>query len=205
MKAPVQDQKYDIPSMCLLSDSMKTEYALILLSPGTFLYAYKYIVRNLPHSLKIFVPSLRPEFISDVFNLYMNLKDLLPVEWVFPESYEHYSFELGHIKDSSYMNPVDCKISISYIPNENVDHVYDIVVDNPDATNYFPMHLTEDQMVRLYADDNITYVHVPKSSTLYGGLTYNDAYNINPKFKRKMIPYAFTSSKEFAQYALQER
>ena len=119
-----------VPSMYLIMDEMKKEADLIILTPGALNRAYKYLLNLDAINIRLFVPSLRPEFISDIFNLYMSLVYIKPIMWVFPDKpfYPHIDFESGQIKQLNYINDHDSSISISYIKNENVDDVYDIIV-----------------------------------------------------------------------------
>lgn len=196
MKQPLQYPNVDNPSMYMVSDSLKHELDLILLTPGTFLHAYKFITSFNAKCVRLFLPSLRPEFISDVFNLYMLLKDKIPIKWVFPEDYDHYSFSFGHIKTAAYQNQFDPNLTITYVSNENVEKGYDIIVRSSDSTNYFSFYLTEKSARELCNNKDYTFIHVQKSSTLYGGLTYDEVLKLNHKYKRKLIPRDFTSVEE---------
>ena len=68
MKQPLQEPEIDIPSMYAVADSLKAELDLIILTPGSFLHAYNFIKEFGAKSVRLFTPSLRPEFISDIFN-----------------------------------------------------------------------------------------------------------------------------------------
>lgn len=196
LKQPLQYPDVDRPTMFMVSDSLRTELDLILLTPGTFLHAYKYILSFKPQMVMIFVPSLRPEFISDVFNLYMLLKDTMPIKCVFPHGYDHYDFDNGILKTDVYMNKFSRWISFRYEENENLDDVYDIVVNCENETNYFSMYMTEELAKSLYENDDINIINIPMSSTLYGGLNYTEVLKINRKYRTKFRPSEFSSIDE---------
>ena len=98
-KNPLQKPEIDRPTMFVAHDGLKREVDLILLNPGTFLHAYKYLTELGVINIRLFVPSLRPEFISDIFNLYMSKCIITPIKWVFPDRpfYRHTDFEDGQI------------------------------------------------------------------------------------------------------------
>jgi hypothetical protein len=200
MKQPLQKPDVDNPTMYMISDSLKHELDLILLTPGTFLHAYRFITSFNAKCVRLFLPSLRPEFISDVFNLYMLLKDNIPIQWVFPEEYPHYSFSSGQIKTDAYQNQFNPNLTITYIENDETENVYDIVVRTSDSTDYFSFYLTEKGARDLCNNKEYTLIHIPKSSTLYGGLTYDSVLKLNHKYKRKLVPQDFTSIEELYGY-----
>ena len=200
MKQPLQKPDVDNPTMYAVADSLKAELDLILLTPGSFLHAYNFIKQFGAKSVRLFTPSLRPEFISDIFNLYMILKDMIPIKWVFPKEYRHYDFTKGQLKTDSYVNTVNPQLSISYIENSEVSNVYDIVVRTKDGTHYFSFCLNEKKLVELYKNRSCTYIHLPKSSTLYGGLTYDEALKIDRKYKHKLEPHDFMSIEELYKF-----
>lgn len=200
MKQPLQEPEIDIPSMYAVADSLKAELDLIILTPGSFLHAYNFIKEFGAKSVRLFTPSLRPEFISDIFNLYMILKDRISIKWVFPKEYQHYDFTKGQIKEKTYINTVNPQLTISYIENNEISNVYDILVRSKNGTHYFSFYLTKNKLLELYKNKACTYIHIPKSSTLYGGLTYDTAIIINKKYKQKLNPYDFTSIEELYNY-----
>lgn len=200
MKQPLQKPDIDNPTMYAVADSRRAELDLILMTPGSFLHAYNFIKQFGAKSVRLFVPSLRPEFISDIFNLYMILKDVIPIKWVFPKEYRHYDFTKGQIKEETYVNTVNPQLTISYIENSEVSNLYDIVVRTKNGTHYFSFHLTEKRLLELFKNRTCTYIHLPKSSTLYGGLTYDEALKIDRKYKRKLEPHDFTSVEELYKF-----
>lgn len=209
MKQPIIQPELYAPSMYMLSDTNKQEMDLILLTPGTYNHAYQEIKNFNPISLRLFIPSLRPEFISDIFNLYMLYRDHMLIKWVFPDSYNHYDFSFGQIQTDSYQNQANTDLTIHYERNPNVDGVYDIIARSQDACNYFSFFLTEQKLSELMQDEHITFIHVAKSSTLYGGLTYDqilEAHRKHPSvFKRRIIANDFTSADELRLYMTARR
>ena len=108
-KLPFPNENIDvIPSMYLIVDGMKQEADLIILTPCAFNKAYKYLLNLDVINIRVFVPSMRPEFISDIFNIYMSLVNIKPIMWVFPDKpfYPHTDFESGQIKQSNYIKGV---------------------------------------------------------------------------------------------------
>ena len=200
MKQPLQKMEVDNPSMYAVADSLKTELDLILLTPGTFLHAYNYIKQFNPRKVCIFVPSMRPEFISDVFNLYMRMKNLIDISWVFPKDFPHYDFSKGQIKTDVYENSFNRTLTITYVKNEEVSNVYDIVVRSKGGTHFFSFCLTEDKLKSLFRSKKITVIHVPKSSTLYGGLNYDEIAKLNIRYTQKVDPHDFTSIEELYKF-----
>lgn len=200
MKQPLQQPDIDRPSMYIATDGLKQELDLILLTPGTFLHAYKYIASFNAVCVRLFFPTLRPEFISDVFNLYMLLKDKVAIKWVFPDIYDHVSFSEGEIKTSSYQNQFSSDTTITYIENTEIEGVYDIIVRTQMGTNYFSFYLDEKGARKLCNNSEYTLIHVPKSSTLYGGLTYDSIIQLNRSYRRKLVPYDFASVAELYEY-----
>ena len=197
MKQPLQKMDAFSPSMFALSDPSRVELCLIILTPGIFCHAYNFIKKNEAKIVKIFFPSLRPEFISDVMNLYMSLKDLMPVKWVFPETYNHYSFSMGHERCGVYIHPADPQISIEYIKKEKVDRLYDILVRCEEGQHYFSLHMTDEKCSELFYCKTCTFIHVPKSAPIYGGMCYDSLFSMNKRFARKLVPFDFTSLEEY--------
>lgn len=197
MKQPLQKSDVDRPTMFVVADSLKHQLCLILLTPCTYAHAYRFIQHSNVKSVRLFVPSLRPEFISDVLNLYVNLKDKVPIKWVFPERFNYYTFSLGQERTEVYFHPYNPQLSIEYIQNPNVDHVYDILVKSQNGTHYFSMYMTEQRFKELYYCREYTQIHLPKSSTIYGGMTYDMLFEMDKHFKRKMVPHDFASIEEY--------
>lgn len=202
-KTPLQKIEIDKPTMYLVCDKMKSEADLILLMPGSFLHAYTILKDLGVVNVRIFTPSLRPEFISDVFNLYMAFKSFLNIKWVFPELpfYEHVTFEDGQIRKANYINQKDSSISISYIKNENVEDVYDIVVRDGKVSRYFSQYLTAEKLYELFMDPTCSTIEVPYSTSLFGGLTYKKiSSKLRKKFLNKVRPHSFASIEEYDYY-----
>lgn len=197
MKQPLQKMETFSPSMFAISDSEKIELCLIILTPGAFCHAYNFIKQSKAKSVKIFFPSLRPEFISDIMNLYMSLKDVMPIKWVFPENYNHYSFSMGHEKCGIYIHPFDPMISIEYIKNSKVDRLYDFQIKCEEGIHYFSLYMTDEKCTELFYCKPCTFIHVSKSAPIYGGMSYDGLFDMNPKFKKKLVPFDFTSIEEY--------
>lgn len=196
---PIINHNKQTPTMFMLMDDAKDELDLILLTPGTFPWSYDEIKCINPKSVRLFVPTLREEFISDIFNLYTTLKSLMPVvKWVFPDKATHSTFYNGQIVSMSHVNEYNTQLSVSYIKNDNAANVYDLVVKNENGSHYFSLHLTEEKLIELHDDFNIDYIHITTSNSIYGGLTYLDMLNSeNTKYLDKLIPHSFSSMDEY--------
>ena len=200
MKQPLQNQSVDNPSIFIMSDSLKCELDMILLTPGCFLHAYNFIKSFQPKYVTLFVPSLRPEFISDIFNLYMTLKDRMPSNWVFPDEYPHFTFSQGHIKSFAYQNHFSPDITVTYIENAETERVYDLIVRSKHGTHYFSLCITENIVKELFYKKDFTFIHVPKSVTLYGGETFDSIVEKCVKYKRKLVPFDFESVEDYYRF-----
>ena len=200
MKQPIQQPEEYNPTMYMLSDLKRSEVDLVLLTPGSFLHAYKFLTTFNAKMVRLFVPSIRYEWISDIFNLYMLKKDKTVINWVFPKDIDHTDFSDGLIKTMNYMNLFDNNISISYVENENVDDVYDIIIRDDTDVKYFSQYLTKEKAEELYDNIEYTSIHVPYSSTMYGGLTYNEVLNIRSVYRTKYNPHSFISIDELEKY-----
>ena len=197
-RQPIQNPSKDKTAMfALMDDDKKIEMDLIMLTPGGFYHALKYIKEMNPQRVRLFVPTLREEYISDIFNLYNSLKSFIPVKWVFPVKSDHASFRDGQIISTSYTNEVDTKLSIRYVENKYIDGVYDIEVINKDGTHFFSQHLEEDDLESLLQSDAVNFIHLQASISTYGGITYSEAIKNKRKNQYKLIPYAFSSVEEY--------
>lgn len=201
MKQPLQHPDIDNPTMFILFDYHKTELDLILLSPGAFLHAYKAIKYLNPRSVKIFTPSDKVDFISDIFNLCHEVNKLMPIQWVFPKKNKNISlFQILQEKKSHYQNPYDDQISISYKENPNICGLYDIIARTRDVVNYFTFFISEEQLSELWFDKSCDLIHLAASSPIYGGLSYKEAVKINGKYRKCLVPNGFTSVDEFYEF-----
>lgn len=196
---PILNYESQTPTMFVLADDSCNELDLVLLTPGTFPWSYDIIKRINPKSVRLFVPTIREEFISDIFNLFTALSALIPtVKWVFPDKVSHSTFYNGQIVSMSYINEHNSNLSITYIENENVENVYDLVVKNDNGTHYFSQHLTKEKLDKLFDEYNIDYIHITTSNSIYGGLTYLDILNDGErKYLNKIIPHSYSSMDEY--------
>ena len=200
MKQPMQEPSDYNPTMYMLSDLRRSEVDLVLLTPGSFLHAYKFLSTFNAKIVRLFTPSIRYEWISDIFNLYMLKKDKTVINWVFPKDIDHTDFSDGLIKTMSYINIFDTNINISYVENENVDDVYDIIIRDEEDVKYFSQYLTKEKAEELYNNKEYTSIHIPYSSTMYGGLSYNEVLNIRSAYHTKFEPHSFISIDEYEAY-----
>lgn len=205
LKQPLQSPERDRPSMYMIADSLKHELDLILLTPGTYLHAYKYIMEYRAKSVRLFMPSIGPEYISDVYNLCRDLKGKVPFKLVFPKKTNIYFVELSQIACTTYVNQFNRNISIRYVENitdkeNSIYDVYDIVVSTSHSTNYFSLSLSQTDLESFLNSDEYEYLHIPYSLPLHGGLSYVDLKDISRRDKKRIYPYSFTSVEEYYDY-----
>lgn len=197
-KQPIEKPRTCKPTMYMVSDSLKKEMDLVLLTPGCFLEAYHHIKNFGAIRTRLFIPSLRYEWISDIFNLYMTMRDIWDVKWVFPKRSDHDDFEKGHIVRLTHVNRFDSRCGIRYIENVNMDGVYDIEIMDHDGIHYFSQYLDEETLKCLIDDTRITDIHLPYRSTIYGGLSYYKVFESDQKNARsKLIPHSFLSLTDY--------
>lgn len=201
MSQPLQYPDIDNPNMFVLFDYHKTELDLILLSPGAFLHAYRAIKFLNPRSVKIFTPSDKVDFISDIFNLCYEVNKIMPVQWIFPTKYKNISlFQQLQVKKENYQNPYDNQISISYKENPNISGVYDIIARTKDVVNYFTLFISEEQLTELWYDKSCDLVHLAASTPVYGGISYKNAIQKNGRYRNYLVPNNFKSVDEFYEF-----
>ncbi len=198
-KQPLERPKTSKPTMYMVSDWKKGEMDLVLLTPGCFLDAYHHIKIFGAVKTRIFVPSLRMEWISDIFNLYMAAKNITDIMWVFPERSDHHTFEQGHILSHAYNNEENPICGVSYVKNDNVDDVYDLIIYDSDGGHYFSQYLSEEEYSQLLEKESeCVDIHIPYRSTVYGGLSYMELYEKDPAFARtKCVPHSFLSVADY--------
>lgn len=201
MRQPLQYPDIDNPNMFILFDCHKTELDLILLTPGTFLHAYRAIKWLNPRSVKLFTPSDKVDFISDIFNLCYEVNKLMPIHWVFPKKNRDnvVLFQNLQMKKGNYQNPYNSRISISYKENPDIDGIYDIVTKTEDVVNYFTLFLSKTYLSELWNDKSYDLIHLAASDPLYGGLSYREIIRENGKYRNKFVPNGFVSVDEFYQ------
>lgn len=196
---PLQVPERDRPTMFMMADSLKTELDLIILNPESYLHAYKFIIQYRPKRVRLFFPSLRMDFISDAYNLYHDLLSKIDVKVVFPKPTGNVFFDYGCINTDTYVNEFNSRINVRYIPNNNLDDIYDIVVNTDDSSNYFVSFLTREMVDEFIKNRDYT-IHLPYSSSMYGGLTYVDLDSLRRKDKRLFYPHSFSSVEEYYAY-----
>lgn len=204
MKQPLEHPEVDTPTMYAIVDGDKRELDLIILSPSAFLHAYHYIKLHDYLSVKLFAPSIREEFVSDLYNLYQTIEPMKPIKIVFPEDSHHYDLSFAIEKTSNYIHTYDPTIAIEYIENPDVDHVYDIVVHSNNTKFYISSYLTAEKLEELYQDASIAKIHLPYSSTLYGGLSCLSAIELDRKYRSALIPHSYKNIAEY-MYAMEHK
>lgn len=196
---PLQVPERDRPTMFMMADSLKSELDLIILNPESYLHAYKFIMQYRPKCVRLFFPSLRMEFVSDAYNLYHDLFLKIDTKVVFPEKTGNDFFDYGCIITDTYVNGFNSRINIRYVKNNNLNGIYDIIANTDDASNYFTSFLTN-EMVEEFVKNKQYTVHLPYSSSLYGGLTYVNLDSLRRKDKKIFYPHSFSSVEEYYAY-----
>jgi hypothetical protein len=154
-------------------------------------------------NVKLLVPALDVLFISDIFNLFMTLKNIKPnIKWIFPVTpliSRSVEFESGQQMLSTYTHPNDSSIGITYVKDtyEGSRDFYDIVITDGVKTIYLAQYINATKAELLHANNTITEVHVPYSSTLYGGLSYVTLLNLYPSYYDKFVINSFISVDEY--------
>jgi len=202
-KQPIQNPVLYGPTVYCISDNDKNEAIFILLSPQAFLDVYNIAKSPSIINAKLVVPSLDVIFISDIFNLFMALKPIKPeLKWIFPECppiTTSLEFELGHEKMDNYIHPHDFDLSISFIKNTNfaLKNVYDIIVRDGEKVRYIAQYIDDDKAKILIENLSIDEIHVPYSSTIYGGLSYSELIALYPDHTTKFVVNSFASISEY--------
>ena len=200
MKQPIQLPDTYNPTMYIAVDHRMEELCLILLTPCCFLHAHRAIQWMNTQRVRLFSPSLRPEWISDIFNLYMTERTKMDILTVYPKKFHHDDFTKGQLVQDEYVNGADHDIRIRYIENPNVDDAYDIKVSNAKGYRYFSQYLTEEKLDALYEDSGCLEIHVPYTSTMYGGLNYLTSGKIHHKYWNKLQAHSFASIDERSEF-----
>lgn len=218
-KQPI-DSKY-VSTLYGITDESHGTLIMVLLTPESFIDAYKISKLITYNQIYFIVPSLDVLFISDIFNLYMKIKNIKPnAKWVFPLSppmstsaeFENAQIRVDQLSigispvynnlyyynSSSYYN-YETFILITFIPsNANNDrNYYDIIIKDGTKTMYFSQYMTPEKIELLYNDISIDEIHIPYNSTLYGGLNYNQIVSIDNKYHNKLKVHSFLSVEEY--------
>lgn len=200
MKPPIQDRANSASTIYCVTDSKCGELIIIPLVPGFFDDAYK-VAKNAKYQRVIIcVPSADVLFISDLFNLIMALNGVKPIYWVYPDKLSistSVEFELAQLTSMTYKNNFDSAISIEYIQsnvNDSSRKYYDIIIRNGTITVYLCQYATETKLTEIYSIDSVNEIHVPYSSSLYGGLTFPEISKLTSKnYYSKLRLHSFTS------------
>jgi len=208
-KQPIEDLSLYGPTMYGVSDANKEELNLIILTPGCYYDAYKIIRQIGFQDVKIFVPAIDVLFISDIFNLLMETIEYKPtIQWVFPKQFtlpSSATFENSQIIAETYVNQINSSIIIEYRDAGILGReVYDILVKDGASVHYFCQYITPEKLETLYNAEAITTIHLPYTSTLYGGLSYTSATRLNIKYKTKLIADSFRTLDEYV-YATENK
>lgn len=203
-KQPI-DSKY-VSTMYGITDNTKDKLILILLSPSSFIDAYK-ISKHITYTEIYFVvPALDVLFISDIFNLFMKIKNIKPsAKWIFPKVPQiptSVEFELGQIVTNHFVYDgyidYNFNISVEFILSDGESRpFYDIILNDGNKTIYFSQYNTQEKIELLYNNLTIDEIHIPYNSTIYGGLNYNQLVALDNKYHNKLKVHSFLSIEEY--------
>jgi hypothetical protein len=205
-KQPIQTPNSYGPTVYCMSDINKQEVIFILLTPESYLDVYNLAKSLSIQNIKLLVPALDVLFISDIFNLFMTLREIKPnAKWIYPVEPSlstSVEFELGQDVNSVYTHPYDSSISISYIKDiyEKTHDFYDVVIMDGTNTIYLAQYMNAEKAAALYNDQSISQIHMPCSSTLYGGLSFTELLNLNSNYYKKFGINSFSSLAEYTYY-----
>ncbi len=203
-KQPV-DGKLKSTIYCI-TDRMKDRLIMIILTPSAFIDAYNISKRLTYTEIYYVVPSLDVLFVSDLFNIFMKIKTLKPyAKWIFPEKPDFQTsveFELNQIVADHFMydgyNDYNFNVSLEFILSQDEGRkFYDILLNDGKKSIYFSQYMDADKLEKLYDDDTIDEIHIPYSSTLYGGLTYHQIMKISNKYYTKIRVHSFLTVEEY--------
>lgn len=201
------------PTIFCGRDMDRETLVMVLLTPESFADAYRTCSQITYQKIYFVVPSMDVLFISGVFNLVSLIKNIKPyARWIFPETpalptsidFESRQIieKLYSITDTDEMSGTDTLFTIEYVdagvPNRSLK-VYDIIFRCNEVNIYFCQYLTPEKLEKLYNDKSIDEIHIAYASTLYGGLTYYQATNIDFKYHNKLYIHSFTSIAEYEE------
>lgn len=200
MRVPMEHPETDTASMFLVSDHDHTELDLILLTAGAFSSAYDCVRKFKPKILRIFTPSMNNVFVSDVYNLQKELSKTMDCLFVYPEKQEDVVLRDAQEVHRSWTNSADSSINILYVDNPKVKGVQDIIVRSRTGSHYFSVCMNRNRLLTLFKKKTCDRIYVPKSVTLFGGLSYDKIIEMNRLYHKKVEAFDFPSILELYQY-----
>lgn len=195
------------PSVYVASGEGCIELFIIVLTPPTPQELRK-LAENIKYPyVKIFAPTIDACFISDIFNSFNKTKNKLygnvgiekNTKLIFPEDIQ-IPTSIGFLdnveKESTWINVEDVSLTIRYIDSKNPYKTgcYDIVLSTDDNSKYFASYMDVAKLESFLLEYSDTMeLHLPFSTTLYGGMTYLDVMeHVSAKDKKRIIAHSFT-------------
>lgn len=203
-KQPIQLSATYGPTIYCVSDLNKEEAVFLLITPESFLDVYNLAKSMAIQNVKLIVPAFDVLFISTIFNLFMALKPIKPgIKIIYPESSTIETspeFENGLELTDTYIHPIDNSIGISFVKDkyELSRTFYDIIIRDGEKVRYLAQYLNKEKAALLFDDETIDEIHIPYSSTLYGGLNYLELMQLNPEYRKKYVAHSFASITEYS-------
>lgn len=184
-------------SIFMVCDQNRQELNLFLTQPGSYDTAYFVASRVHFRDINIFAISYDINFISDIYRLSHDLKQLgkNSVHTYFPEPFPmdiDTITSLNHIRKFTFNSNYDPNISVEYhINNREIDDkvkaglmkmptglLYDIVIFLGNKTVILPAKMNDMILSECKCIDNAE-IHLPYTQTLYGGYSYKDIMENN--------------------------
>lgn len=192
-----------------ISNYVKTMLIIIPLTPGFFSDAFR--IAKTPQYQEIYIlpPSLDCIYISDVFNLYQELKALdkvvvkvicsIPPDGKVSDGFMR-DFELRGTTEFHFdpygINAMDLYVKFDRHLNPEYRPSNDIIISDSNKTMILSQYMSNDKLDYL-AGVGYDEIHMSFAHNTYGGLTYLQAVNYNKKLADKIIVNSFVSVDEF--------
>ncbi len=207
-------------SVLFVADYNKRELNIILTQPGSYSTAYRVASMANYQEVNIFVTCLDASFMSDVYRLAKDLRRLnkKSIHIIFPERLPMQVdsvIKMNHFKVSTFESKNDRNIRIEYHLSKESDYnaalqnnasvngcVYDILVRLGQKMIFVPGVLSMWNLAKWCNCKGIE-IHVPYSTTLYGGLSYLDledkaGRDIDYAIFRDCYVNSFASTEEYS-------
>lgn len=179
-------------SLFLVTNQNRDELNIFLTQPGSYDTAYHIAKGTHFHDINIFATSADINFVSDLYRLAHDLKMLGKpvVHTIFPEKIQiptDTMFRLNHLQLFTFNSNYDKNIAVEYrISDRSLEDrvqsgeeelpnftIYDMIVYLGNKVVILPAKLTVETLEE-YSKMKKVEIHLPYSSTLYGGISYKD-------------------------------
>jgi len=178
----------------------QNELNIIMLTPGAYNEVFQIASSVTYPIINIFINSLDVMFISDVYRLVQNLKPFkMSVNLVYPGSVDcetSDSFKFAINNASTYQSSQNQSFVFKYVLSSTTldREIYDIIFMNGEKAILFTPYMTAEKVTEI--KELYTEIHLPYNSTLYGGLTGLQVYDMDNLMKQKIRFHSFVSNIE---------